>query len=125
MVIFTEPFVGGFFGFGRTYGAVARFECTSAEALEIDWPIALLETAKWRAVRNHRATVLHLYFQVPAAVVPAALAFVAAKVMMPPALLAESLRGLCLEVNIFTPELEHHMHLVLYPGNATIGSKSV
>ena len=45
MLNFSESFVGGFFGFGRTYGAVARFECDCVAALEADWPAALRETA--------------------------------------------------------------------------------
>jgi hypothetical protein len=65
MVHFSESFVGGFFGFRRTHGAVARFESGSAAELEADWPAALRDTAAWRSRRRERATALHLYVQVP------------------------------------------------------------
>lgn len=115
MVYFSEPFIGGFFGFGRTYGAVVRIECDSIHSIETDWPNALREAANWRSSRNDRATVLHLYLQVPQSMVSDAMSFVADRIMVARELLPEELRGLCLEVNIFTPEMEHHMHLVLYP----------
>jgi hypothetical protein len=115
MVHFSESYVGGFFGFGRTYGAVARFECASARTLETDWPAALEATAKWRAARKERATVLHLEVQVPAPQAREAMARAAAKVIVPPAALPPELRGLCLAVGVSTPDMEHYMHLVLYP----------
>jgi hypothetical protein len=115
MVHFSESYVGGFFGFGRTYGAVARFECASVPAFEVDWPVALYETARWRATRKRRATVLHLDFQVPVALVWEAVAFAAAKVLVPPASLAPELRGLGVYVGVYTPDAEHYLHLFLFP----------
>jgi len=115
MVYFSEPFVGGFFGFGRTYGAVVRLECSSIAVLESDWPAALQQTNQWRQTRNDRASVLHLYLQVPKSAVPEAISFVADRILVAPTSMPEVFRGLCLEVNIFTPEMEHYMHLVLCP----------
>jgi hypothetical protein len=115
MVRFSEDFVGGFFGFGRTYGASARFECESAEALDADWPVALAATAKWREGRKERATALHLFFQVPADWLWEAVAFVKAKVITPPSSLAPELCGLYLRVYVFTPEMEHYLYAELFP----------
>src|SRR5262249_36107031 len=115
MLYFSESYVGGFFGFGRTYGAVARFEGDSIKTLEDDWPTARAETAKWRAYRKERATVLHLDFQVSAALVWETMAFVAAKVMVPPSQQAEEFHGLGLQVGIYTPDAEHYLHMGLFP----------
>jgi hypothetical protein len=70
MVHFSEDFVGGFFGFRRTYGASARFD---------------------------------------------AVAFVKAKVIVPPGSLAQELRGLYLRVYVFTPDMEHYLYAELFP----------
>jgi hypothetical protein len=115
MIHFREDFVGGFFGFGRTYGASARFECDSAEALEADWPIALAATAKWRRGRKEKATSLHLFYQASATWLWDAVAFVKAKVIVPPGLLAQELQGLYLRVYVFTPEMEHYLYTELFP----------
>jgi hypothetical protein len=116
MVHFSEDFVGGFFGFGRTYGASARLECDSAGALEADWPVVLAATAKWREGRKKKATALHLFFQVPAACVWDAVAFVKGKVIVPPDALARELQGLNLAIYVFTPEMEHYLYAELFPG---------
>lgn len=116
MLHFDESFAGGFFGFGRTYGAVARLECESATDFEADWQEALRETAAWRAGREGRATNLHLHFLVPPPLAWGAMAFAAARVVVPPAALPEELRGLGLIVLVFgTPDMEQFMDLVLYP----------
>jgi hypothetical protein len=115
MLHFSEDFVGGFFGFGRTYGASARFECDSAEALDADWPVALAATTKWREERKEKATALHLFFEVPAAWKWEAIAFVKAKVIVPPDSLAPELHGLFLRVYVFTPDLEHYLYAELFP----------
>src|SRR5262249_26597716 len=108
-----------FFGFGRTYGVVARFVCDSPPQLDADWPIALVETARWRVRRKERATSLHLDFQTPAAWVWDALEFVKARVIVPPASLAQELRGLFLRVHVFTPEMEHYLYAELFPEATT------
>jgi hypothetical protein len=115
MVHFSESFVGGFFGFGRTYGASARFECKSAEALEADWPVALAATARWREGRKEKATSLHLFFQAPATRLWDAVAFVKGNVIVPPDSLARELKGLYLRVYVLTPELEHYLYAELFP----------
>jgi hypothetical protein len=115
MLYFSESFVGGFFGWRRTYGAAARFECDSVQALEADWAVALRETAQWRSVRKERATALHLYFQGPSAFAWEMMAFAAARVIVPPAELPWQLRGLCLQVAVFgTPDMEQYLDLTLY-----------
>jgi hypothetical protein len=115
MLNFSESFVGGFFGFGRTYGAVARFECDSVVTLEADWPAALRETAQLRATRKERATWLHLYFNVPSALASAAISFVSAKVFVPPANLPPEFRGLGLVIAVFgTPDMEQYLDATLY-----------
>jgi hypothetical protein len=115
MVHFSEDFVGGFFGFRRTYGASARLECDSADALEADWPVALAATAKWRAGRKEKATSLHLFFEVPATRVWDAVAFVKGKVIVPPESLARELKGLYLRIYVLTPDLEHYLYAELFP----------
>jgi hypothetical protein len=115
MVNFSEDFVGGFFGFGRTYGASVRFECDSLAALEADWPVALTATAKWRERRKDKATSLHLFFQSPVASLWEAVSFVKAKVIVPPGSLAHELQGLYLRVYVCTPEMEHHLYADLFP----------
>ncbi len=115
MIHFSEAFVGGFFGLGRTYGASARFECDSAAAPEADWPVALAATAAWRERRKQKATRLHLFFQAPATWLWDAVAFVKANVIVPPDTLAGELRGLCLRVHVFTPQLEHYLYAELLP----------
>lgn len=116
MLHFSESFVGGFFGIGRTYGAVARFECRSAAELEEDWPAALSETAAWRSRRGHRATALHLYLQLPPVEVWQAAAFLTTRLLVPPESRASELRGLALEVAVFgSPDMEQYLDLRLYP----------
>jgi len=115
MVHFTEDFVGGFFGFGRTYGASARFVCDAAEALDADWPVALAAAAKWREGRKEKATSLHLFFQVPAARLWEVVSFVKEKVIVPPCLLAPELCGLYLRVYVLTPQMEHYLYAELFP----------
>jgi hypothetical protein len=115
MVHFSEDFVGGFFGFRRTYGASARFECDSGEALAAEWPEALAATAAWRARRKEKATSLHLFFQAPAGWLWEAIAFVKARVIVPPGSLAQELRGLYLRVYVFTPDMEHYLYAELFP----------
>jgi hypothetical protein len=123
MVHFSEDFVGGFFGFGRTYGASARFECDSLEALEADWPDALAATAKWREGRKEKATSLHLFFQAPVTWLWDAVAFVKTHVIVPPDSLARELKGLYLRVYVFTPEMEHYLYAELFP-EATLAHPS-
>lgn len=116
MLHFDESFVGGFFGFGRTYGAVARLECALTTDFEADWQEALRATAAWRVSRARRATALHIHFLVPPPLAWDAMAFAAARVVVPPAALPEELRGLALIVLVFgTPDMELFMDLVLYP----------
>jgi hypothetical protein len=115
MIHFSEDFVGGFFGFGRTYGASTRFECETAAALESDWPAALAATARWREERKEKATALHLFFQVPTTQLWDAIAFVKAKVLVPPESLAPALHGLYLRVYVLTPDMEHYLYAELFP----------
>src|SRR5262249_3909392 len=116
VVYFSESFVGGFFGFRRTYGAVARFECGSAADLEADWPAALHDTAAWRARRRGRAAALHVYVQVPPGEVWAAVAFLTRRMLVRPAARAAELRGLALQVAVFgSPDMEQYLDLILYP----------
>jgi hypothetical protein len=115
MLYFNESFVGGFFGFYRSYGAVARMQCESAAEFEADWQEALRQTAAWRATRVARATALHVQFLVPTPLAWDAMAFAAARAIMPPASLPEELRGLRLNVVVFaTPDIELFMDLVIH-----------
>jgi hypothetical protein len=112
---FSESFVGGFFGFRRTYGAVARFECGSAAEVEADWPAALRETTAWRARRGAKATVLHLYLDLPPAAVWAAVALLAERLLVAPDARPAELRGLHLVVAVFgSPDMEQYLDLTLY-----------
>jgi hypothetical protein len=120
MVHFSESYVGGFFGFGRTYGAVARFDCASPLQLEAEWPSALAKTARWRADRKERATSLYLAFQPSPACVWDATAFIKANVILPPASLAPELRGRFLRVHVCTPEMEHYFYAELFPDATTV-----
>ncbi len=125
MLTFNESFVGGFFGFRRTYGAAARLECESATDFEADWQQALRETAAWRTRREGRATALHVHLLVPPPLAWDAMAFAAARVVVPPASLPEELRGLALVVLVFgNPDMEQFMDLVLYPEATSKARKS-
>jgi hypothetical protein len=119
MLHFSESYAGGFFGFGRTYGAVARFVCDSPRNLALEWPAALAETARWRAGRKERATALHLDFQAQPEWVWEAVEFVKEKLMTPPASLAPELRGLMLCVHVYTPDVEHYLYAELFPAATT------
>jgi hypothetical protein len=114
MLHFSEDFVGGFFGFWRTYGAVARFNCATAADLEAEWPDALRQVAAWRSRRGERATVLHVYFEVPPAEVWPSVAFVTGRLLVPPDARPPEVRGLHLEVAAFAPEMEQYLDLILY-----------
>jgi hypothetical protein len=122
MIHFSEDFVGGFFGFGRTYGASVRFEGDSAEAFETDWPAALAATAKWREQRKEKATALHLFLQAPTMRIWDAVAFVKDKVIVPPAYLAPELEGLFLRASVSTPDMDHYLYAELFPAATTNGS---
>src|SRR5262245_28346933 len=115
MIHFSEDFVGGFFGLGRTYGASARLECQSTESLEAAWPVALAATAKWREQRKEKAVSLHLFFEAPVPLVWDAIAFVKAKVIVPPDSLPFELKGLMLRIYVLTPDLEHYLYVELFP----------
>jgi hypothetical protein len=116
MFQFNESFVGGFFGFYRTYGAVVRFECASVAELEADWPKALREVADWRSHRGERATVLHLYPQVQPDQVWSVVGFLTRQLLVPPATRSPELQHLRLEVAVFgVPAMEQHLDLVIYP----------
>jgi hypothetical protein len=123
MLNFSESFVGGFFGFRRTYGAVARFQCDSVEGLEADWPGALRETARWRETREERATWLHFHMLVPPALAWDAILFVSAKLFVPPASLAQELRGLSVMIAVFgTPDMEQYLDATLYREATTLSA---
>jgi hypothetical protein len=116
MLHFNESFAGGFFGIGRTYGAVARFECASASELERDWPSALQQAAAWRSRRGERATALHWYFQVAPAAVWAVVHFITGRLLVSPRARPPDLRGLRLEVAVFgSPDMAQYLDLILYP----------
>jgi len=114
MVHFGEAFVGGWFGFGRTYGAVARFEYDAMPTLTGDWPTALCQVKEWRTARRERATALHLFFVGPAALAGDAIAFVAANVVVPADRLALELRGLRLEVGVFSSDGGQYLDVSLH-----------
>jgi hypothetical protein len=116
VLYFSESFVGGFFGFRRSYGAVARFECASVADLEAALPDALRETAAWRSRRGKRATALHLYIQIPPAGVWGAIGFLSERLLVPPSARPTELRGLIVEVAVFgSPDMEQYLDLILYP----------
>lgn len=115
MVHFSEDFVGGFFGLGRTYGAGVRFECDSVEALAADWPAALSATGRWRDRRAGRATALDLFFLAAEPWLWEAVEFVKAFVLVPPSALAPELRGLYVCAYVLTPDGEHYLYVELFP----------
>jgi hypothetical protein len=116
MVHFSEAFVGGFFGIGRTYGAAARFDLHSTAEMEGDWLTARQETATWRKQRDDRATALHLYFDVSPEIVWEVVAFIAAKLLVPPTKRPAEFQSLLLEIAVFgLPDREQYLDVVLYP----------
>lgn len=115
MLHFNESFSGGFFGFWRTYGAVARSECQSEGELETDWPAILRETAAWRLRRGERATSLHLFVQILPGAAWGAVDFLSRQLLVPPATRPLELQGLHLEVAVFdTTDTEQYFDLILY-----------
>ena len=93
--------MGGFFGFGRTYGAIAHFEADSVETLETDWPAVLEQTAVWRAHRRERALALHLHLLVPKAMAWEAIGFLGRKLTASAAELPAEFAGLRVESVVF------------------------
>ena len=105
---------GGFFGFASTYGAVARFEAESVEALEADWPAVLQHTADWRARRGEKALSLHLHFVVPADLAWDAIAFVSRKLLSSASALPEEFAGLRVEpVVLATPGMVVYLGMTI------------
>ena len=125
IVHFDESFVGGIFGIGRTYGAVARFEADSVETLEADWPTALQQTAEWRAHRQEKALCLHLYFIVPKPIVWQAIAFVSRKLLTSADRLPAEFACLRLEVVVFSAREKNVFMNVTLNSDATQPVKPV
>jgi hypothetical protein len=115
MLHFSEDFVGGIFGLGRTCGASARFECESTAELETDWPKVLAETAQWRARRAEKATALNVFIDAPPSWQWDAIAFVKARLILPSMSLAPELRGLFLRVYVPSPEMQTYLYVELFP----------
>jgi len=115
MVQFSEVFVGGFFGWRRTYGAAARIE-TKPDDFETDWQTVLHETAAWRVRRQLQATTLHLYFEVAPQAAWPTIAFVTERVLVHPATRPAELQNLRIEIAVFgIPDFEQYADLIIYP----------
>jgi hypothetical protein len=111
---FEESYVGGFFRFARTYGAVARFEADSVETLEADWPAAVRETSEWRNRRGDQALSLHLHVVVPRQLAWDGVAFLAGKLLTSAAVLPEEFTGLRVEALVLaTPGMEVYLGMTL------------
>jgi hypothetical protein len=115
VVRLSEDFAGGFFGFGRTYGASLRLECASAAELASDWPAGLVAASQWRERRKDQATALHVLVQASTEWLWDAVAFLKMKVLVPPGKLDCELQGLFLRIYVHTPEMEHYLYVELFP----------
>lgn len=102
-VVFHEAFVGGFFGFRRTYGAVARIETDSAASLKGDWLDALHRVGQWRESRGAKATSIGFYFVVPESIVDETRGFIG-EVLVTPRELPKEIVGLAVDAVVFDPE---------------------
>lgn len=103
-VYFDESFVGGFFGFRRTYGAVARIETESPATLKRDWLDALAEVSRWRDERGAKATAVHFIFVVPVAIANETRSFVG-EMLLAPLKLPTELAGLkIVDAAVFDPD---------------------
>lgn len=125
MLHFSESYAGGWFGFGRTYGAVARFSSDPVVNLDAEWPEALAATAQWRARRKERATALHLDFEIPRNHVWEAIAFVKAKLLVPADDLCPELRGLLLNVHVYTADADSLLFVQLFPEATTVSAPAI
>jgi len=115
MLHFNESFAGGWFGFRRTYGAVARFECASLPELETDWVTALRDISAWRAKRGHRATSLDLYLLVEPVAVWPIITFLTSQLLVRPGLRPPEFQNLRVEIAVFgSPQMEQYIDVILY-----------
>lgn len=102
-VVFTEAFVGGFFGFRRTYGAVARIETGSVGTLKRDWYEALEDVRQWRDSRGIKAASISFYFVVPESIADDTRCFIG-DVLISPRETPKELVGLIVDAAVFDPD---------------------
>jgi hypothetical protein len=102
-VVFHEAFVGGFFGFRRTYGAVARVETDSAATLKRDWLEALDRVRQWRESRGAKATSISFYFVVPEPIADETRSFIG-DVLIAPRETPKELVGIAVDAVVFDPD---------------------
>lgn len=125
MTFTSDLFVGGWFGFGRTYSASVRFEWESLETLKKEWCDALEATVRWRQKRGPKATGMHLFFEAPPERIWEAVGFVKSQVVVPPQNMPAELQGLALIVYVLTADGDHHFYCELYPWATTPTKKAI
>jgi hypothetical protein len=102
-VTFDESFVGGLFGFRRTYGSLVRIEAASVGTLKGDWLEALRRIGPWRENRGSKAKSISFYFIVPEAIAGETRSFLG-DVLFSPRKTAQELAGLVVEAVVFHPD---------------------
>ncbi|HEV7281082.1 MAG TPA: hypothetical protein VGN57_12835 [Pirellulaceae bacterium] len=102
-VTFGESFVGGLFGFRRTYGSLARIEADSVGSLKGDWLEALRRIGPWRESRGPKATSISFYFLVPESIADETRSFLG-DVLFSPRKTPPELAGLVVEAVVFHPD---------------------
>lgn len=102
-IAFDESFVGGFFGFRRTYGAVARIEADSLATLKRDWVEALDRIGPWRESRGSKATSISFHFVVPPSIADATRSFIG-EILISPCETPKEVFGLAVEAVVFHPD---------------------
>lgn len=116
MLHFSESYVGGFFGFARTYGAVARFEVQSIESVESEWSEALRQIVQWRSRRGVSATTIQFDLQADPAVIDKVVEILKERLLIPRPALAPELQGLLVEASVCIGlEIDPYLHMILYP----------
>ena len=111
MVVFDESFADGFFGIGRTYGAVARIELRAGDDLAADWAGAVEQTERWVESRGEKARSITFLVIAPPERRPAVWEFVGELFFLRRGELPEVLRKLWCEVALFDADGEVYFHL--------------
>jgi hypothetical protein len=113
MVHFDEPFAGGFFGFGRSYGCLARIELESPDGLDNDWATTLTHISDWRASRGAKAASITLHYIVPPSIASFIHRHLASHLLENG--LPEPMIGLRVDVAVFDPDGGQSLDIIVYP----------
>jgi hypothetical protein len=113
IVHFDEPFAGGFFGFRRSYGCLARIELESPDCLDNDWATTLTHISNWRASRGAKAASITLHYIAPPSIASSIHRHLASHLLENG--LPEPMVGLRVDVAVFDPDGGQSLDIIVYP----------